>query len=97
MKVITTSVVPPEGVLLGEKALETRGRLGVTESKSAAVQVPPTHAGFVFVTPDGGEMETVLVTPVCACKSAEPNVKPKEKMIKAQTLIMISQRKHPSR
>ena len=46
-----------------------RSAEGVTVSASAAEQTPPVQdvEGFELVTPAGGVIETVLVTPVCAC------------------------------
>jgi hypothetical protein len=60
-----SSDVPPAEMVEGVKALPIRGRLGLTTSKSATVQVPlGAQTGLVFVTPAGGEIEAVLVTPV---------------------------------
>jgi hypothetical protein len=63
VKVITNNDVPPTLIELGAKVLETSGKLGVTASISATVQVPATQpvATLVFETPDGAEIEAVLV------------------------------------
>jgi hypothetical protein len=66
VKVITNSVVPPALMVVGVKVLASKGRLGVMLSTSAAVQVPEPQPEPVFVTPEGTEIEAVLVTCVCA-------------------------------
>ena len=62
MNVITKRVVPPAVMVLGVNDLEIVGRLGVTGSESAAVHVPLLQPTPVFVTPDGTEINAVLVT-----------------------------------
>jgi hypothetical protein len=57
-------------MVVGVNDLAIVGRLGVTASISAAVQVaPPTQvkAAFVLDKPAGTEIEAVLVICVCAC------------------------------
>lgn len=68
VNVITNSVVPPALIAVGVNDLETVGRLGVIVSISAAVQVPVLQPAPlpVLVTPDGTEINAVLVTCVCA-------------------------------
>jgi hypothetical protein len=53
---------------VGVNVLETNGKLTVTASISATVQVPATQpaATLVLETPAGAEMEAVLVIWVCA-------------------------------
>ena len=75
MNVITNSVVPPTLIVVGANVLETVGRLGVTASRSAAVQVPVTQPAPEFVTPEGTEIEAVLVTCVCARTGCSENRK----------------------
>jgi hypothetical protein len=53
-------------MLDGENDLEIVGRLGVMVSESAAVHVPDVQPAPVLVTPEGTEMNAVLVTCVCA-------------------------------
>lgn len=68
VKVITKSDVPPALMLPGVNDFETTGKLGDTESRSTAVQVPAAQpsAVLVFETPAGAEIEAVLVIWVCA-------------------------------
>lgn len=68
VKVMTSSEVPPALIVLGLNVLDTVGKLAVTVSISAAVQVPAAQpaAELVLVTPSGGDIEAVLVTWVCA-------------------------------
>lgn len=63
VKVITSNDVPPALIPLGEKALETCGKLATTASRSATVQVPAEQPGaaFVLVTVGGAEIDAVLV------------------------------------
>ena len=64
VKVMTSSEVPPASMVLGLNVLDTVGKLALTVSISAAVQVPAVQpaAELVLVTPSGGEIEAVLVT-----------------------------------
>lgn len=66
VKVITKSVVPPAVIVVGANVLEIVGGLVVTLSTSVTVQVPEIQPAPVLVTPDGTEMDAVLVTCVCA-------------------------------
>jgi hypothetical protein len=68
VNVITSRVVPPALMVVGENDFEIVGRLGVMVSISAAVHVPVLQPMPlpVFVTPEGTEMEAVFVTCVCA-------------------------------
>lgn len=66
VNVITNKDVPPALIVDGVKALEMLGRLGVMESGSTAVHVPEVQPAPVFVTPEGTEMDAVLVTCVWA-------------------------------
>lgn len=59
---MTSNVVPPALIVDGAKSFEIVGRLGVIESKSAAVQVPDVQSALVLLTPDGTEMVAVLTT-----------------------------------
>ena len=59
---MTSNVVPPALIVDGVKSFETVGRLGVTGSESAAVQVPDVQSALVLLTPDGTEMVAVLTT-----------------------------------
>lgn len=62
VKVITNNVVPPAFIVLGTNVLEIVGGLDEMLSTSATVQVPEPQPTPVLVTPDGTEMEAVLVT-----------------------------------
>lgn len=68
VKVITSKDVPPALMVLGLKVLDTVGTLAVIVSLSVALQVPAMQAVavLVLVTDGGAEMDTVLVTWVCA-------------------------------
>lgn len=66
VNVITNSVVPPALIVDGEKDFDIVGLLGEMLSLSATVHVPDAQPEPVFVTPDGTEIEAVLVTCVCA-------------------------------
>ena len=76
---MVSSVVPPAGILAGEKLLETAGLDGVTLSPSAAEHTPDTQPGdaFVLVTAAGGDMTAVLVTRVWADAGKMPVTKMK--------------------
>jgi hypothetical protein len=78
VKVITKSVVPPALMVDGVNDLATAGWLGVMVSVSAAVHVPVPQPAPVLVTPDGTEIDAVLVTCVCA-KLGKCNVNSKRK------------------
>jgi hypothetical protein len=69
------SVPPAVGVALPAVLTMLRSADGATASASAAEQTPPVQDvdGFEFVTPVGGVIETVLVTPVWACAHPKPN------------------------
>lgn len=68
VKVITSKDVPPALMADGEKVLATVGGLSVTVSTSEAehttgdVAVLQPGEELVLTTPDGGVIETVLVT-----------------------------------
>ena len=65
---ITNRVVPPAMMVDGVNVFAMVGRLGVTASESATVQVPEAQPKPVpvLVTPDGTEIVAVLVTWVWA-------------------------------
>ena len=68
VKVMTSNEVPPAKMVVGANVLDTVGTLAVIRSLSGALHTPATQpvATLVLVTPEGAEMEAVLVIWVCA-------------------------------